>query len=123
MNKKSQLIILSILFLTSLLIFIHYLGVSNLYNLKNDKNLMLNEIKNEICLLADGLYNDSIEINLNKFKAEISSFCLESSNECNLEILRKTPFPTSSQIIVINDFILTLNYSNNNFNSFSQVIC
>ncbi|MDA3856502.1 MAG: hypothetical protein PF569_09685 [Candidatus Woesearchaeota archaeon] len=124
-NKKSQLFLLSSLFLLLLLIFIYSIETENTYIVKSGKFNLLNNIVYETCKVgkfSNGTYIDSRYL---EFENDLESYCISYGYLCNLTITNNTIIPPSGNWSLLNytHYDYHIDYRYEGYNYSSSFIC
>lgn len=124
-NKKSQLFIISSLFLILLLIFIYSIETENTYIVKSGKFNLLNNIVYETCnvgKLSNGTFIDS---RYNEFEVNVESYCLSYGYLCNLTIVNNTIVPPGGNWSLLNytHYNYHIDYSYEGYEYSNSFIC
>ncbi len=101
-DNKSQFFIFSVLFFLLLLLFIYSLETQNFYIESKNDFYILDNIKYEICYIAKNSDYINMETRFNQLSLDISSYCLQYSNICNLSIIKKNYMPPFGNITLLN---------------------
>lgn len=76
-----------------LLLFIYSLETDNFYINKLSKTNILDNIIYETCVIGKNSNGSQIDLRYQQFTGNVSSYCSNMGNTCNLIIINNTPIP------------------------------
>ena len=124
-NKKSQLLIISVLFLFLLIIYIYSVGTSNYYNVETRDFSIMDNIISETCFIARNLKGEALDLGLKSFKYNSSNYCREHNWKCDLSIINLTALPPLGNWSMVNNSLyeFEIDYSDMKYSAKKRFIC
>ncbi len=121
-NKKSQLFIVSGLFILLAAIFIYSLETDNTYISDFGDNSILRNIISEMCLIGENSNSSNIVSRHNNFVLNIANYCNSFGNNCDLEYSYTAPGGNMS-LLNYTHFIYNISYNWGMMNYEGSFVC
>jgi len=124
-KKKSQLMILSVLFLFVLMLYVYSTGTSNYYNIETRGFYIVNNIIYETCNIANNNIAENLSNRLESFENNISAYCREFNWKCDIDIINLSEIPPGGNWSKVNKSLyeFELNYSDLKYKQFKRFNC
>lgn len=123
MNKKSQLLILSTLYLAMFLVFIYSLETDNYYITHFEEYSIVENLKFETCYVVTSTNGTYLENKLLEFNQGVASYCSSFGLNCNFTATNITPIPSNESLINYSLYSYSLEVTTPQSSSFSQFTC
>lgn len=112
-NKKSQLLIFSVVFILSLLLFTYSLETRNSYKSNSGEVNILENIEFEVCKVAKISNGESLDSRFSSFELDLSTYCSNYNFSCSLWVEKKSGAPSNTSLLNYTHYTYWLNYTNN----------
>ena len=122
-TKRSQILILSAMFLFLLLLFTYSLETDNTYISKISKNTLLDNLMFETCQvgkLSNGTY---IQSRFSNFSSKVQTYCQNIGRVCQLTIVNNTAIPSNLSKLNYTYFDYKISYTSQNFSYTHNFTC
>lgn len=110
-NKKSQLLIFSMMFLILLLLFSYSLETRNTYKTHFSKTDILDNIMLETCQVGIRSNGSYIDERYSDFTTSVSSYCSDFGYDCSLGITKKDSAPANLSLLNYTHYDYEINYT------------
>ncbi len=110
-GKKSQLVIISMIFIVFALLFIYSAGIINVFKEEYRKDYLVENIKYETCQVARISNGSFIDTRLQEFSSNVFNYCLNKGCYCNLTVYKSATAPTNLSLLNYSYYEFGLNYS------------
>ena len=122
-SKKSQFLVVGVMFLSLLLVFIYSTGAPNFYIHKSGELSIFENIKSQTCKVAtisNGTYIDSRFTNLSN---EVSAYCTSFGSSCDLVITKSSGAPSNLSLLNYTFYNYSINYDGNLYDYLGNFSC